>query len=76
MGYSLRMEMTDAQRKVYEFIVDHIQTEGYNPTCDRIREEFGWASINAAYEHCLALERKGYLRRIGGNRGFIPAEVA
>jgi repressor LexA len=42
-----------------------VRDEGFPPTLKEIAERFGLASANAARDHVLALERKGFLKRTG-----------
>jgi repressor LexA len=55
-------ELTEKQRKVYQFIKDSIQTMGYPPTVREIGEFLG-VGPRGAFDHLKALEKKGYLRR-------------
>lgn len=47
------------------------------PNAPTIAHRFGWASINAAYERMLKLERRGVIERnaVGGWRFKRPLEV-
>ena len=63
--------ITDRQQDVLLYILGHIRTEGYSPTCEKVSEHFGWASPNAASEHMVKLAGKGYL--IKTPRGYLPA---
>jgi len=57
------MELTNAQRKVLEFIEDHIQKRGYPPTVREVAERFGYRSPMAAKLHIDALVKKGALKK-------------
>jgi repressor LexA len=57
--------LTKRQEEILDFIVDRVRDEGFPPTLKEIAERFGLASANAARDHVLALERKGFLRRTG-----------
>jgi repressor LexA len=56
-------ELTDRQRRVFEFIAEHIDKHGYGPTVREIAEKFGIRSPNGVICHLRALERKGIIRR-------------
>jgi len=57
------MELTNAQRKVLEFIEDHIEKVGYPPTVREVAERFGYRSPMAAKLHIDALVKKGALKK-------------
>jgi len=57
------MELTNAQRKVLEFIKDHIQKRGYPPTVREVAERFRYRSPMAAKLHIDALVKKGALKK-------------
>ena len=57
--------LTKRQEEILDFIVGRVRDEGFPPTLKEIAERFGLASPNAARDHVLALERKGFLRRTG-----------
>lgn len=57
--------LTRRQEEILDFIVARVRDEGFPPTLKEIAERFGLASPNAARDHVLALERKGFLRRTG-----------
>lgn len=63
-------KLTDRQREVYDYLVEHVETKGYSPTCESMAKDFGWASPNAASEHLLALFRKGWIKKTP--RGYYP----
>jgi repressor LexA len=57
--------LTKRQEEILDFIVGRVRDEGFPPTLKEIAECFGLASANAARDHVLALERKGFLKRTG-----------
>ena len=71
-------ELTDAQQRVFDFIVRSTEDEGAPPTYRAIAENFGFKSTRAAQDHVAALTRKGYLEHIPGvSRGLrITPEAA
>ena len=56
-------QLTDRQRKVYEFIHDKIVHRGYGPTVREIGEHFRISSPNGVMCHLKALEKKGLINR-------------
>ena len=55
-------KLTDTQKLVLDYLKDNQSA----PTLDRVREYFGWRSINAAAVHMHALARKGYISKNKG----------
>jgi LexA DNA binding domain-containing protein len=62
--------LTPQQRRVFDFIRQHIAKRGEAPTRKQIAEAFSFSSPNAAQEHVRALERKGLLTLTGEPRGI------
>jgi repressor LexA len=58
----MRKELTNRQRKVLDFITNYLRDTGYPPTIREIAGEFRISS-KGAYDHLLAIEKKGYIRR-------------
>jgi len=58
----MRKELTNRQRKVLDFITSYLRDTGYPPTVREIAGEFGISS-KGAYDHLIAIEKKGYIRR-------------
>lgn len=54
--------LTARQNDVMAFIHERITQQGYAPSFREIAEHLH-ITIKGAYDHVLALERKGYLRR-------------
>ena len=59
-------DLSPRQRDVLEYIVGMIQQRGVPPTFREIGAAMSIGSTNGVSEHIKALERKGYLVRIGG----------
>jgi len=57
--------LTKRQEEILDYIVGKVRDEGFPPTLKEIAGCFGLASPNAARDHVLALERKGFLKRTG-----------
>src|ERR1043165_4482449 len=60
---SIMDNLTDRQKKVYEFIRDKIRNRGYGPTVREIGTEFEISSPNGVMCHLKALEKKGLITR-------------
>ncbi len=59
------------QRKMYDFIVRSIQTEGMPPTNRELGRELGISSTGHVDHHLNELEKKGWItRRAGKSRGI------
>lgn len=64
-------DLTDKQRRVLEIIRRAVRRRGSAPTYREIARALG-VDVRAAYQHVIALERKGVLERTGrGKRGGI-----
>lgn len=57
--------LTPRQREIYDFVLHTIREKGYAPSIPEIGSRFNIASTNGVSDHLKALEKKGYLRRIG-----------
>lgn len=65
------------QKKIYEYIKQHIQKTGYAPTLQSIADAFGLKSLATVSEHLSALEKKGLIQRVYGEaRGIRIIEEA
>ncbi|QEG32921.1 transcriptional repressor LexA [Bythopirellula goksoeyrii] len=56
-------QLTQRQRKVFDFIRDKIDGRGYGPTVREIGEQFKINSPNGVMCHLKALEKKGLITR-------------
>ncbi len=66
-----RMELTERQREILEFIYTHIREEGTPPTVREIGRRFSLTSTGSVRDHLSALVRKGYIEKIPGlSRGI------
>lgn len=59
-------ELTPAQTRVLDFIRSYMATNGYPPTRSEIANGLGFGSSNAAQQHLVAIQRKGYIRLVQG----------
>jgi len=62
------MGLTPAQERVYRFVRDYLQQQGYSPSYEEIRQHLGFRSLNAVYKHLKQLELRGYLYSLWQNR--------
>lgn len=58
----MRKKLTIRQQKILDFIVGYIKEMGYPPTVRDIARDFKMSS-KGAYDHMVAIEKKGYIRR-------------
>jgi len=58
----MRKKLTIRQQKILDFIVTYIKDVGYPPTIRDIARDFKMSS-KGAYDHLVAIEKKGYVRR-------------
>ncbi|RKY82134.1 repressor LexA [candidate division KSB1 bacterium] len=56
------MNLTEKQKRVFEFIKDFIQTKGVSPTYEEIRRYFGFKSVRSVQKYVMQLEERGYIR--------------
>jgi len=68
--------LTKRQEEILDFIVGRVRDEGFPPTLKEIAGRFGLASPNAARDHVLALERKGFLKRTGDKSRALSLDPA
>jgi repressor LexA len=57
--------LTPRQKEIYDFLLRVIREKGYAPSIPEIGAKFKIASTNGVADHLKALEKKGYIRRIG-----------
>jgi repressor LexA len=57
--------LTARQKEIYDFLLRVIREKGYAPSIPEIGVKFNIASTNGVSDHLKALEKKGYIRRIG-----------
>lgn len=58
-------QLTDRQKLIYDFLVRTVREKGYAPSIQEIGSKFRIASTNGVFRHLKALEKKGYIRRVG-----------
>ena len=57
--------LTSRQKDIYDFLLKTIREKGYAPSIPEIGRQFKIASTNGVSDHLKALEKKGYIRRVG-----------
>jgi repressor LexA len=57
--------LTDRQKTIYDFLLKSIRERGFAPSIHEIGKQFKIASTNGVSDHLKALEKKGYIRRVG-----------
>jgi len=58
----MRKNLTKRQQQVLDFIINYIKDIGYPPTVREVAKEFKISS-KGAYDHLVAIEKKGYIKR-------------
>ncbi|MGH7830895.1 MAG: transcriptional repressor LexA [Candidatus Binatia bacterium] len=58
-------QLTARQKQIYEFVAKTIRENGFAPSILEIGARFKIASSNGVFRHLKALEKKGFLRRVG-----------
>src|SRR3954466_11369934 len=57
--------LTARQKQIYDFVLGTIREKGFAPSIPEIGARFKIASTNGVSDHLKALEKKGYIRRVG-----------
>jgi repressor LexA len=57
--------LTSRQKEIYDFVLKTIRENGYAPSISEIGARFKITSTNGVSDHLKALEKKGYIRRVG-----------
>jgi len=57
--------LTARQKAIYDFLLKTIRDKGFAPSIVEIGKQFKIASTNGVSDHLKALEKKGYIRRVG-----------
>jgi repressor LexA len=73
--------LTTRQKQIYDFLVRTVREKGYAPSIGELGVRFKIASSNGVFGHLKALEKKGYVQRVGrraieirspGGRPLLP----
>ncbi len=62
--------LTERQKKVFEFLKEHISERGYPPTLREVAQNLGIKWTKGIEKHLQALEKKGYIKRFPGARSI------
>lgn len=57
--------LTPRQKEIYDFLLKTMREKGFAPSIPEIGARFKIASTNGVSDHLKALEKKGYVRRLG-----------
>lgn len=57
--------LTSRQKAIYDFLLKTIREKGFAPSIAEIGRRFKIASTNGVSDHLKALEKKGYIHRVG-----------
>ena len=68
--------LTQRRQQILDFIVEHIEDNGYPPTVREIGEHVGLSSSSSVHFHLKALERGGHIERDGSLTRAIRPHVA
>ncbi len=58
-------QLTPKQKRIYDFLSSTIREKGYAPSIPEIGQRFKITSTRGVFDHLKALERKGYIKRVG-----------
>jgi repressor LexA len=61
----MAVPLTARQKQIYDFLLKNIRENGFAPSMQEIGQRFKIASTNGVSDHLRALEKKGYIRRVG-----------
>lgn len=64
-------KLTKTQKKVYDYLREHIKREGVPPSIKEICEALNLVSTSTAHLHLKNLEKKGYIARAKGKSRSI-----
>lgn len=65
-GSMSNYNLTEQQSNILVFIKSYAHNNGYPPTRADIAKHFKFKSVNAAQEHLVALNRKGWIELVPG----------
>lgn len=68
-------DLTERQAEILAFIRNEVRTKGRPPSMREIGKEFGIRSTNGVSDHLWALEKKGFIRRLKGQRNIAIVET-
>ena len=56
--------LTKKQKSIYDYLKEYIGKNGIAPSIKEICDHFGTTSVSTMHKQLMALEKKGYIRRI------------
>src|SRR5712691_5041066 len=59
------VSLTDRQKQIYDFLSITVREKGYAPSIPEIGKRFKITSTRGVFDHLKALEKKGYIKRVG-----------
>jgi repressor LexA len=59
------VSLTDRQKQIYDFLAVSVREKGYAPSIPEIGKRFKITSTRGVFDHLKALEKKGYIKRVG-----------
>lgn len=69
-----KMQLSEKEKKMYEYISDMINSEGYPPTVRDIQAALHIKSTSTVHSYLAKLEEKGYIRRDHGKSRSVRVE--
>ncbi len=60
------LQLTDKEKKIYDFITDTIRHDGYSPSVRDIQNALGIKSTSTVHAYLEKLEQKGYIQKESG----------
>lgn len=67
----VKKTITDRQKEVLEFIYQSISSNGFPPSLEDFRNNFGFRSNQSIIDHLVALEKRGLIKREEGSARSI-----
>ena len=65
-----KISLTEKQRDIYNFVLDHFRRTGVTPVYKDIADHFNVSKANIA-KHLMAIERRGWIRRSNGMKNGL-----
>ena len=70
-------KLTKSEKRVYDYLTDHIENYGYSPSVRDIASSLGFASSSTVHLYLSRLEEKGYLEKEAHkSRSYRPISKA
>ncbi len=68
------LQLTDKEKKIYDFITDTIRHDGYSPSVRDIQNALGIKSTSTVHAYLEKLEQKGYIQKESGKSRTLRVE--